>query len=97
MKKIVLITSCAIVVFLGTSLWHSIENSYRRAWKIKAISAIDLVSEKSKDRNCSKEDLKALQDSLTEVLEKSGVREAADTWWSHAVRLLGGRVLVDNA
>lgn len=33
----------------------------------------------------------------SEVLEKSGVREAADTWWSHAVRLLGGRVLVDNA
>ena len=85
MKKIVLITSCAIVVFLGTSLWHSIENSYRRAWKIKAISAIDLVSEKSKDRNCSKEDLKALQDSLTEVLEKSVPLECPYCFITHNI------------
>ena len=71
MKKIVLITFCTIVVFLGISLWHSAEDNYRRAWKIKAISAIDLVSEKSKNKNCSEDDLRALQDSLVEVLEES--------------------------
>ena len=42
-----------------------------RAWKIKAISAIDLISEKSKDKNCSQEELEAIQDSLTEVLDRS--------------------------
>ena len=42
MKKIILIAFCVIIVFLGTSLWHSTEVSYQRAWKIKAISAIEL-------------------------------------------------------
>ena len=85
MKKIILIVFCVIIVFLGTSLWHSTEVSYQRAWKIKAISAIDLVSEKSKDRNCSKEDLKALQDSLTEVLEKSFPLECPYCFITHNI------------
>ena len=85
MKKIILIAFCVIIVFLGTSLWHSTEVSYQRAWKIKAISAIDLVSEKSKERNCSKEDLKALQDSLTEVLEKSVPLECPYCFITHNI------------
>lgn len=32
-----------------------------------------------------------------EMRNQSGVRKAYDTWWSQAVRFLGGRVLVDNA
>lgn len=33
----------------------------------------------------------------SEMREKSGVREVEDTWWSQAVRFMGGRLLVDNA
>ena len=60
-----------ISLFLFIASLHQAEQENKRAWKIKAISAIDLISEKSKDKNCSKEELKALQDSLAAELDRS--------------------------
>lgn len=60
-----------ISLFLFIASLHQAEQENKRAWKIKAISAIDLISEKSKDKNCSKEELKAFQDSLADELDRS--------------------------
>ena len=60
-----------ISLFLFIASLHQAEQENKRAWKIKAISAIDLISEKSKDKNCSQEELEAIQDSLTDVLDRS--------------------------
>ena len=61
----------SIFLLLGIAYLHIVEESNMRAWKIKAISAIDLISDKSKDKNCSQEELEAIQDSLTDELDRS--------------------------
>ena len=61
----------AFFLILGIAYLHQVEKENMREWKIKAISAIDLISDKSKDKNCSQEELEAIQDSLTDVLDRS--------------------------